>query len=268
MESPSYRTIVEAVRTRHLELVSLLRECDQRVLTDPSELPGWNRLTVVCHLRYGAEANTRMTRDILNGFPTAFYPEGPEQRPATLTPRSGETFREVITSLEEASTILDTLWETLSGSEWEKPLIEPGGKEDLGSLTLGHLALLRLTEVEVHGTDLDIGAADWSEEFVRAALPMRVHWLARRRPHPQYADYSIQGTWVLEAVDGEAFSITASSDGVRVQSENTSGVEGARLRGTRRDLLGFLLGRISTEDLEVSGNAELASCFHPAFPPP
>ena len=211
--SPSHRDIAEAVKQRHAELVSLLSGCDQSLLTAPSMLPGWDRLTVVCHLRYGAEANARMTRDILNGEPTAFYPEGPGQRPATLAPRPGETARDVLASLAASSAHLDSVWGALGEPEWEIPLTEPGGNEDLGSITLGHLALLRLTEVEVHGTDLDIRARDWSEVFVEAALPMRVHWLAKRRPNPQSADYSTFGTWVLATDDGRVFSITASSEG-------------------------------------------------------
>jgi uncharacterized protein (TIGR03083 family) len=269
MDSPaSYRTIADAVRERHTELESLLSGCDQSLLTAPSKLPGWNRLTVVSHLRYGAEANARMTRDILNGVPTAFYPEGHEQRPATLVPRTGESARDVVMSLAESSTILDRLWEAVGHSQWEMPLIEPGKNSDLGSITLGHLALLRLTEVEVHGTDLGIGANDWSDVFVQAALPMRVHWLAKRRPNPRAADYSIRGTWVLATDDGEEYSITATSERVEVQGEDTEGAEVARLRGTRRELLAFLLGRVSTQDLDISGNADLASSFRRAFPGP
>jgi hypothetical protein len=46
---------------------------------------GWDRLTVVCHLRYGAEANARMTRDILNGELTAFI-HRPVTCPTSLRP--------------------------------------------------------------------------------------------------------------------------------------------------------------------------------------
>lgn len=248
--------------------MSLLNRCDQNLLAGPANLPGWDRLTVVCHLRYGAEANARMTEDILNRVPTAFYPEGPEQRPVTLIPRSGETGRDVVTSFAESCALLDMTWGAIGEAVWEMPLIEPGGNEDLGSITLGHLALLRLTEVEVHGTDLDIGAGDWSEVFVEAALPMRLHWLTERRSRPRSADYSIHGTWVLDAEDGEAYSIAASAEGVRVRSEDTTGPDVARILGTRRELLALLLGRISAEDLDRSGNADLASRFHRAFPPP
>lgn len=46
--------------------------------------------------------------------------------------------------------------------------------------TLGMLAVLRLTEVEVHGFDLDIGCTPWSEVFVDVALPTRIRRLATR----------------------------------------------------------------------------------------
>ena len=268
VEPTPYRTIADAVKERHNDLVSLAGDCDEEFLAAASKLPGWSRLTILCHLRYGGEASARMTRDILNGAPTAFYPEGPEQRPATLVPRAGESARDVVASLAESATILDRLWEAVDDSEWESPLIEPHGNTDLGAITLGHVAVLRLTEVEVHGTDLGIAASDWSEVFVRAAFPMRVHWQADRRPHPEIADHSIGGTWVLAPDDGEAYSITASPDGVEVRMGDTVGTEAARLHGTRRSLLAFLLGRTPIETLDVSGNSDLAPRFHQAFPPP
>lgn len=268
MESAAYRAVAAAVKDRHTELVTLLGDCDERGLTAPTKLPGWDRLTILCHLRYGAEANARMTKDILEGKPTAFYPGGPEQRPATLVPRSGESASDLVASLAERSAFLDAVWTKIADSEWELPLLEPGENQDLGAITLGHLVVLRLTEVEVHGTDLDIAASDWSDVFVRAALPMRVHWLAERRPHPEIADHTIRGTWVLAPDDGETYSITASSEGVAVDIGDTVGAEVARLHGTRRSLLAFLLGRASIARLDVSGNSDLASRFHQAFPPP
>jgi hypothetical protein len=61
------------------------------------------------------------------------------------------------------------------------PVIEPSDRKDLGQTPLGLLALLRLTEVEVHGTDRDIGLPDWSDIFVSTALHRRLTWLNTRR---------------------------------------------------------------------------------------
>ncbi len=44
-------------------------------------------------------------------------------------------------------------------------MIEPEGKPDMGSVTLSALNLLRLTEVEVHSRDLDLGLSGWDERF-------------------------------------------------------------------------------------------------------
>ena len=65
--------IAAAVAARHRELASALEAIDPKTPLEASELPGWNRLTNVCHLRYGAQATKRMTRDALVGLPTAFY---------------------------------------------------------------------------------------------------------------------------------------------------------------------------------------------------
>ena len=51
--------ISEAARTRTADIVSALAAMGS--LSAPSRLPGWSRLTVACHLRYGAIASRRMT---------------------------------------------------------------------------------------------------------------------------------------------------------------------------------------------------------------
>ena len=88
-------------RTRML--VAALERCD---LLAPSALPEWSRLTIACHLRYGAEALARMTHDALAGRTTAYYPGGrDEQRPGTLVPRRGEAPVDVVQSLADAGLV-------------------------------------------------------------------------------------------------------------------------------------------------------------------
>ncbi|MEL6983369.1 MAG: maleylpyruvate isomerase N-terminal domain-containing protein, partial [Actinomycetota bacterium] len=61
---------------RQSEIDRALAELDERRLRDPSHLPGWDRLTIACHLRFGAQASERMTTEALAGAPAAFYPKG------------------------------------------------------------------------------------------------------------------------------------------------------------------------------------------------
>lgn len=60
----------------------MLPQLDDLALEAPSQLSGWSRLTILCHLRYGTQALRRMTIDALAGRETSYYPLGREhQRP-------------------------------------------------------------------------------------------------------------------------------------------------------------------------------------------
>ena len=64
--------IAAAVSARSRELINVLEASDPGTRLEASELPGWSRLTIVRHLRYGAQASERMTSDALAGLPTGF----------------------------------------------------------------------------------------------------------------------------------------------------------------------------------------------------
>ena len=84
---------------------------------------------------------------------------------------------------------------------------------DLGTRSLFELAVLRLTEVEVHGTDLDIGLPDWSDEFVRVALPMRMERL-RTRPIRD----PLTACWQFDVDDGPSYSVAVEGSSVNVRA--------------------------------------------------
>lgn len=126
-----------------------------------------------------------MTDDALAGRPTAYYPEGrAAQRPGTLQPASDEAVAAVVDDLEDAGSVLLARWSALDEAAWTTVVREPADNPDLGPLTVEHLAVLRLTEVEVHATDLDIGLPDWSDVLVELAVPRR---LARGAVLPPWA---------------------------------------------------------------------------------
>ena len=106
--------LVNAIATRTAEVVAALTGLDSSTLLVPSELPGWSRLTIACHLRYGARTLERMTSDALRGDVTSFYPLGrTEQRPRTLAPDDGEAADAVPRSLAVTSRDLLALWTSL-----------------------------------------------------------------------------------------------------------------------------------------------------------
>lgn len=216
---------------------SLVDALDGVDLDAPSHLPGWSRLTIACHLRHGAEAMRRMTLDAIAGRPAAYYPEGRStQRPGTLEPRGGESPSDVVRSLADASAELDAAWEGID--KWDITVSEPSDNVDLGPYPLRHMPLFRLTEIEVHGTDLGIGLSPWSDVLVGAGLPMRLERLARRTP-------LTAGAWRLVATDAPHELVVGDASMPEV------------IEATSRDLFALTLGRF-----------ELSESFSRALPGP
>jgi maleylpyruvate isomerase len=256
--------VAAAIETRTTAVVDRLADLSENELTAPSRLPDWTRLTIVCHLRYGADAFSHMTRAALKGEPAAYYPEGRDhQRPGTLVPTNNETAHDVVRSLEQAGEQLQDLWASLDEDQWGTEVREPDDNPDLGPVTVEHLAVLRLTEVEVHGSDLDIGLDDWSKTFVDAALPFRIERLNRRRT--TNAD---DGTWLLRATDGPAYSVTTSRGTVTARPADSTTDADAVIEATSRDLVALLLGRPLETKPTVNGDVAFGQCLQGALPGP
>lgn len=223
--------------TRTRMLVGRLEGLD---LETPSLLPGWSRLTIVCHLRYGAEAMRQMTIDATAGRPASYYPEGrATQRPGTLVPRPGESPADVVASLHEASAALDTMWSAVE--DWPMAVREPDDNVDLGPIRLLDLPMFRLTEIEVHGTDLDVGMPDWTDTLIRSGLVTRIERLARRQQ-------LVPGAWRLIAEGGPLDGLDETVG---------DGSEPEVIRASSRELFALTLGRI-----------HLSDSFAAAFPGP
>jgi uncharacterized protein (TIGR03083 family) len=261
---------LRALAWRSLEICSTLASLTERELRGASLLHGWSRLTIACHLRYGAEALTSMTTGALCGQPVASYPDGrTEQRPTTLVPRPGERPAAVVASLRQRCDELQELWSGLSARDWETEVAEPPDRRDLGPVSMRRLLLLRLTEVEVHGGDLGIvGLKPWSNEFVESVLPFRLDWLNQRRTNHTTVDGSVQGTWLFATTDGPSALVSVTGDTVTSRSSLPGAVADATVRCSSRDLLALLLGRPTNAPLEWEGNTDLGARFKAAFPGP
>ena len=80
--APHGSIVAGAIAEQTDRLIQRLDAISADELRRDSALPGWSRMTVMCHLRYGAVALARMTNDALSGRVASFYPLGRErQRP-------------------------------------------------------------------------------------------------------------------------------------------------------------------------------------------
>jgi hypothetical protein len=210
-----------------------------------------------------------MTRDALAGRNTAYYPDGREvQRPRTLRPLKGARPTDVVDDWASAAAELDRVWSSVDRGGWSTDVVEPAANPDLGTIPLVRLALARLTEVDVHGTDLGIEVSDWSSTLIEVALPVRLRWLSTRRTNHRRFDHSLRGSWLLESTDGLRWLVAINNDGVASRRANDDEDAVATIRGSSRDLLALLFGRPRHECLEVAGNADFAEAFERAFPGP
>ena len=262
--------VARVAAERTTELVACVRDLNHDELLAPSALPEWNRLAIICHLRYGVTAILRMSRDALAGRETSYYPAGrARQRPTTLTPAPTEAPEDVIEDWERVANALDDEWALLDQSRWATEVIEPRDNPDLGTIPLARLALGRLTELDVHGTDLEIGFPDWSKALVEVALPTRLGWLSTRRTNHRRFDQSIRGSWLLAPNDGPSWIVSVDRERVdsRVADESRD-LPNAVIAGSSRDLLALLLGRPRTRDLEITGDLRFGQSFDQAFPGP
>ncbi len=256
--------VAAAIASSQDELARRLAALSDDELAAPSRLPEWDRLTVVCHIRYGAEAIDRMVRAALKGEAALFYPGGrAEQRPATLAPAAGESPRDVVASFgAHCEQLNDTLAQV---EDWTTEFREPDGHHDLGPQTVYQLAVLRLTEVDVHAVDLDIGIERWSDAFAAVGLPVRIDRLGRTLAN-NVAGEVITGSWLLRSAEGPAYLVTRSADAVTKRPARSDESADGTIDATARDLIALMLGRAFEGDVAYSN--DFARSFPVAFPGP
>ena len=295
-EPEAVPALLDAVDTATRRLESAVVGLSDDELRAPSRLPGWSRAVIVTHLRHVAGASLRMINESLSGHPTAFYPGGRTEREASLVVPDDEPLAPVVAELFERSAELSARCRTLSDDEWTTELREPR----FGMMRLSRLVPLRWSEIEVHTVDLGLhvggparaaaasgpngangtnGAAavteharldQWSDDYVRLGLPLRIAWLPNHSRTMPTADLSVNGRWLLQGDSAVWLVSTAGSlaSASQIPSADEIGAVDCVIAGSDRALLGFVLGRVPIESLTVTGDEALAHKFTRAFPGP
>lgn len=156
---------------------------DDLAARSPSRLPGWSNGHVLAHIALNADGVRRMVEAALSGHVADMYPSA-EARTADIEQRAGTPATTLVSELTVTEALLQEAWRRLdgvpTGIRWTRRWgVQPWPVTDL--------AFIRLREICVHSTDLDVGPADgltpermWSTTYVHAEFARQVGALIRR----------------------------------------------------------------------------------------
>jgi maleylpyruvate isomerase len=214
----------------------------------PSLLPGWTRGHVLAHVARTADALLNLLTWARTGVYTPQYPN-PETRAAEIEAGAGRPAAEQLADLRDGAERMERAIETMPPQAWTTMVSGMRPPEH----PAWYVLMRRLREVEVHHADLGAGYGwrDWTDSYVSWEL----HDTMLAWPYGQGP--------VSEIVAGEPHG-----DGHHVQVWSGLG-DGPAVHGTPREILAWLTGRSTGEDLLVrpygeEGGARIA----PACPVP
>lgn len=159
-------------------LVSIGRMSDEEV-REPSLLPGWTRGHVLTHVARNADA----LRNLLDWARTEVENPAyrrPSQRDADIEAGAARSADDLYDDVAETAEAFAAEAEMLTDAAWQHEVRVLDGPMFRAALILPR----RLTEVELHHTDLGLGykAADWTPRFTTMLLtdPMAA-WREERK---------------------------------------------------------------------------------------
>lgn len=218
--------VVIAIGQAHVRLLDATAPLSDAQVAAPSRLPGWSRGHVLAHLAGLAAAVSRQVEHARRGEQVDLYDGGQPARDAAIEAGASAPAAAHRRALAGATERIEASLAGLSATDWQRPVRYRDG-------VVLDLAAAWWREVEIHLTDLDLGASGggWSGVF----CDQLTDFLAERVP---------AGTrLVLEAPGGWS----------RVLGAGTA----LRVAGERADLVGWLAGREPTEPLRVDAGAAL-----------
>ncbi|GAA1673337.1 hypothetical protein GCM10009830_19540 [Glycomyces endophyticus] len=176
--------------TERDELLGALREATDRLaaaiarlaedeVRGPSLLPGWTRGHLITHVARNADALRNLLTWARTGVVTPAY-AGPEEREAEIQAGAARTGPALRDDVRESADVFAAEAASLPAAAWDAEVSVLDGPLFPARLLLPR----RLTEVELHHTDLGVGyrSDDWTPEFTGLDLPepMRA-WREERR---------------------------------------------------------------------------------------
>jgi maleylpyruvate isomerase len=193
----------------------------------PSLLPDWTVGHVLTHLARNADSITRVFDAANAGDIGDQYPGGASQRRADIEAGAVRPAADLVADVREACDRLEQAWTGTTDAAWAMG----SGRMMSGEMPLADIVFRRWREVEVHHADLGLEFTwqDWSLEYVDLELELSARNLALRIPENlalRIEPSDAIGVWIVEPVP----------------------LERTVVRGTRHELLAWILGRVDRPD--------------------
>jgi maleylpyruvate isomerase len=153
---------------------------DDRSVTGPSLLPGWDRAQVLAHLARNADSHRHVLAEAAAGRSAERYPGGPRQREEEIDAGRGRPAAALVADLRRSIWALEAAWAATTAEGWALTGTCMGRPERVADLPYR-----RWREVEVHHADLGLagfGIADWSADYVRRELRLATMAVQSRLP--------------------------------------------------------------------------------------
>ncbi|THV42473.1 maleylpyruvate isomerase N-terminal domain-containing protein [Glycomyces buryatensis] len=165
--------------TEPAELLGVLRVATNRLVLaigsmadsevrEPSLLPGWTRAHLITHVARNADALRNLLSWARTGVETPAYSR-PGAREADIEAGADRSADDLHDDVAESAEAFAAEAEMVSVTAWQTEVRVMDGPMFRASLILPR----RLTEVELHHTDLGMGykAANWTPAFAKMDLP-------------------------------------------------------------------------------------------------
>src|ERR1700734_1919929 len=135
---------------------------------EPSLLPGWTRGHLLTHLARNAAGLRNLLTWARTGVMTPQYPSA-AARDEDIEAGAGRSAAELRADVAESAAALAAEAASLPEAAWQASVHGIHGKAHPARFTLTR----RLSEVEIHHVDLDIGyqVGDWPDSFVASGCP-------------------------------------------------------------------------------------------------
>lgn len=167
MDSARFETMT-TIAVATARLVAAVAELSDEEIRAPSLLEGWTRGHVATHVARSCETMCGMLAWAQTGTGVPDCPN-PEAREAAVEAGARRSAAELAADLAESAAKFTAETEVMTEAAWATVIEPPGG----APFPTAEIPVRRLSEVELHHTDLDLGygPADWTPGFAESDLP-------------------------------------------------------------------------------------------------